>query len=80
MDHMRYAENPRHKDVGYGNVFRFYRNALRRRGIVRDEINWHFHPYSVTRNPLHAATCYANSYDTLLEIIGRRILEMNGFR
>jgi len=79
MDHMRYADNPRHKDVGYGNVFRFYRNALRRRGITRDEINWHFHPYSVTRNPLHAATSYVGSYNTLAEIIGRRILEDDWF-
>ncbi|SBW09736.1 conserved hypothetical protein [uncultured Alphaproteobacteria bacterium] len=75
MDHMRYGENPRHKDVGYGNVFRFYRAALRRHGVGQDEINWHFHPLSLTRNPLHAATSFANSQDVLLEIIARRILE-----
>ncbi len=79
MDHMRYAENPRHKDVGYGNVFRFYRNALRRHGAERDEIDWHFHPLSLTRNPLHAATSFANSQDVLLEIIARRILEDDWF-
>lgn len=79
MDHMRYGDNPRHKDVGYGNVFRFYRNALRRRGESHDEINWHFHPLSVTRSPLHAATSYVNSYDVLTEILGRRILEDDWF-
>src|ERR1043166_8622887 len=36
MDHMRYADNPRHKDVGYGNVFRFYRQRLAETGNERD--------------------------------------------
>ncbi len=79
MDHMRYGENPRHKDVGYGNVFRFYRDALRRHSAVCDELNWHFHPLSITRNPLHAATSFANSQDVLLEILARRILEDGWF-
>ena len=75
MDHMHYAKNPRHKDVGYGNVFRFYRDQLLEHGNQGDEINWHFHPVSVTRNPLHAATSYINSYHLLVEILSRRILE-----
>jgi len=79
MDHIGYSENPRHKDVGYGNVFHFYQRKLNESGGNRDEINWHFHPLSLTRNPLHAATSYLNSYDVLLQILCRRIIEDNWF-
>jgi hypothetical protein len=79
MDHMGYLTNPRHKDVGYGNIFRFYREMLRETGSVQDEINWHFHPVSLTGDPLHAATSYTNSYGVLNEILCRRILEDSWF-
>jgi len=79
MDHMGYAENPRHKDVGYGNIFRFYRSKLKEFGSMQDEINWHFHPLSLTKNPINAATSYLNSYEVLTQIICRRILEDNWF-
>ncbi len=79
MDHMRYAENPRRKDVGYGHIFRFYRSILAETDSSRDEINWHFHPRSLTGHPLHAATSYVNSYDLLFEILCRRILEDEWF-
>jgi hypothetical protein len=79
MDHMQYADNPRHKDVGYGNVFRFYRRMLEETGSRADELNWHFHPVSITGHPLHAATSYTNSYALLNEILCRRILEDGWF-
>jgi hypothetical protein len=79
VDHMRYADNPRRKDVGYGKVFRFYREILVESGSTQDELNWHFHPVSITGDPLHAATSYANSYSLLIEILSRRILEDRWF-
>ena len=79
MDHMGYVENPRHKDVGYGNVFRFYRDILAETGSKQDELNWHFHPVAVTGNALNAATSYTNSYALLNEILCRRILEDGWF-
>lgn len=79
MDHMHYPENLRHKDVGYGNVFRFYRDVLDETGSIQDELNWHFHPVSIIGNPLHAATSYTNSYAALNEILCRRILEDGWF-
>jgi hypothetical protein len=78
MDHIGYLDNPRHKDVGYGNVFRFYKNKLAETESLQDEINWHFHPLSFTGNPLQAATSYVNSYETLVQILCRRIL-LEGF-
>jgi hypothetical protein len=79
MDHMGFSDNPRHKDIGYGNVFRFYKSKIEETKSFFDEINWHFHPLSITRNPLHAATSYLNSYDILLNIISRRIIEDEWF-
>lgn len=79
MDHIGLIENPRRKDLGYGNIFRFYRQMLIESGSDRDEINWHFHPLSLARNPLHAATSYANNYSLLNEILCRRILEDQWF-
>lgn len=79
MDHIGYFDNPRHKDVGYGNVFRFYRSKLIESGSRQDDLNWHFHPLSLTRNLLQAATSYVNSYDVLVQILCRRILEDNWF-
>ena len=75
MDHLHYVDNPRHKDVGYGNVFRFYREILAETHSAHDELNWHFHPMSLAGNPLQAATSYLNSYGVLIEILCRRILE-----
>ncbi len=79
VDHMGFGENPRHKDLGYGNVFRFYRRTLNETCSDRDELNWHFHPLSITRNPLAAATSYLNSMDLLLQIWCRRIIDDNWF-
>ena len=79
MDHMGFSDNPRHKDIGYGNVFRFYKSKIEETKSKCDEINWHFHPLSITRNPLNAATSYVNSYDILLNIICRRIIEDEWF-
>ena len=79
MDHIGYFDNPRQKDVGYGNIFRFYKSKLLESASLQDEINWHFHPLSLTRNPLNAATSFVNSYDILSQILCRRILEDKWF-
>lgn len=79
MDHVGYSENPRRKDIGFGNVFRFYRDKLNETSSVNDEINWHFHPLSFSRNPLQCATSYENSYDVMLQILSRRIIDEGWF-
>ena len=79
VDHMNYLNNPRHKDVGYGNVFRFYRSILDETNNTWDELNWHFHPVSVNGGPISSATSYLNSYSVLTEILCRRILEDGWF-
>ncbi len=79
MDHAGYSDNPRRKDTGYGNVFRFYRDILEEFHCEFDEINWHFHPLSFSRNPLQCATSYVNSYDVLNQILCRRMIDENWF-
>lgn len=79
MDHAGYIGNPRNKDIGFGNVFKFYKNIIKETNSNQDEINWHYHPLSFDRNPLKCATNYFNSYDILNEIISRRIIDHNWF-
>ena len=79
MDHVGYATNPRNKALGYGAVFRFYRDAVQRQGQGEDEINWHFHPVFPDGDPLKAATSYTNSYAQLNQILARRLVEEGWF-
>jgi hypothetical protein len=78
LDHVGITANPRRKAVGYGVVFRHYRERTVANGGI-DEINWHFHPLSIDSNPLAFATSYANNAPLLLEMIARRIVEDGWF-
>jgi hypothetical protein len=78
MDHAGYSSNPRLKDTAYGAVIRFYKEKIKQTQSVHDEINWHFHPLSFSRNPLQCATSYVNSYDVLMQVLARRIID-DGF-
>ena len=75
LDHLGYSSNPRNKDLGYGKVFHKYREFIKKYHANSDEINWHFHPLSLTRKPLAAATSFSNSNDILLSTIAKRILD-----
>ncbi|WP_194792898.1 hypothetical protein [Caenimonas koreensis] len=79
MDHVGYASNPRNKAMGYGEVFRFYRDAVQRAGLGVDEINWHFHPLFPDGDPLKAATSYTNTYAQLNQILARRLIDEGWF-
>ncbi len=79
VDHIGVVDNPRSKDLGYGRIFHHYRDRLSSKENSRDEINWHFHPLSLTRKSTHAASSYVNSYPILHEIVTRRIIEDNWF-
>lgn len=77
-DHVGYESNPRHKDVGYHNIFDYYRSALKRHNADRDGIYWHFHPMSFYRESHRCATSYVNS-PHLYETLCRRIIERKYF-
>ena len=79
VDHLGLIENPRKKDYGYGKIFRHYKSKLKELDCINDEINWHFHPISITGGALHAASSYLNNYNLLIQILCRRILDDNWF-
>ena len=79
LDHLGYTENPRKKDLGYGKIFHKYQYFINKYHASSDELNWHFHPLSSTRQPLAAATSFSNSMDILLPTIARRILDDEWF-
>ena len=79
MDQIGYRDNPRCKDIGYGKIFNFYKSKLLESQSKQDEINWHFHPLSLTRSSIHSATSYVNSYDVLIQILCRRIIDEHWF-
>jgi len=79
MDHVGLNSNPRHKDLGYGNVYNHYLGKLDEFSGSDHELNWHFHPLSLTKNPTQAATSYVNNIDILNQIICRRIIDNGWF-
>lgn len=76
VDHFL-KHNPRKKTVGYGKIFNFYKKIINKNEV--DEINWHFHPESINKNPLAAATSYNNSMQNLLYCFSRRIIDNKWF-
>ncbi len=79
VDHIGFKKNPRKKIYGYGKIFRFYKKILKEKNCKNDEINWHFHPKSLTAHPTSNATSYNNSMRELVYIISRRIIEDDWF-
>lgn len=79
LDHVGYTKNPRRKAIGYGTVFEFYKNKVAATGSSTDELNWHFHPLSFTRDPTQCATSYVNSYDVLVQVLARRVIDHGWF-
>ena len=79
VDHINLNKNPRSKIIGYGRVFEFYKNILKKLENKSDDIYWHFHPRSISNNALQAATSYYNSMSTLIDIICKRIIKHQWF-
>jgi len=79
IDHAGFGNNPRHRDLGFGNVFRRYREMLATYGCHRDALHWHFHPVAFSRDAHISATSYTNSYPVLNEILARRVIDHGWF-
>lgn len=46
MDHVGYEYNPRHRDMGYHNIYDRYLEILDKYGRYKDDVQFHFHPMS----------------------------------
>ena len=80
MDHVGFTVNPRHRDMGYLNIFEHYESILDETEANKiDEVNWHFHPVSFDKKANTCATSYENCYDTLHQIISRRLIDKMWF-
>jgi len=80
MDHVGFApENPRHRDIGYHNIYDFYNYLLKAKYADQDRIHWHFHPLSFYKQVHISATCYDNSMPVLHQIISRRLIDKSFF-
>lgn len=75
VDHIGLLDNPRRRSYGYGIIFDHYQ----RRASYGDEINWHFHPLSLKRDPVSGASSFLNSWNVLSEILCRRVLDHRWF-
>jgi hypothetical protein len=80
MDHTGFTLNPRHRIMGYLNVFDHYLDLLKEtNSLPKDEVHWHFHPVHLRKQANICATSYENSYYEIHQIICRRIIERNWF-
>ncbi len=50
LDHVGYENNPRHRDIGYHNIFDHYREFINNTPKCPDAVHWHFHPMSTYRD------------------------------
>ena len=79
LDHINYLSNPREKALGHSVIFNYYKNLVGSHPNYRDEIQWHFHPKSITLNSIAAATSYSNSMSEILEILTRKVVDDKWF-
>jgi len=80
MDHVGFVpENPRHRDIGYHNIYDFYNNLIKIKNADADRIHWHFHPLSFYKQVHISATCYDNSMPVLHQILCRRLIDKSFF-
>lgn len=79
MDHENYQPNPRKKAIGRGVIHRHYQEFIDRFSNVRDEIQYHFHPSSVSENPVGAATNYSNSLQRINTDLAMRLITFDWF-
>jgi len=80
MDHVGFNDvNPRHRDIGFHNIYEFYNYMIASTNSFQDSIHWHFHPVSITKKAHIPATCYDNCMPILHQIISRRLIDKNSF-
>jgi 2-hydroxy-3-keto-5-methylthiopentenyl-1-phosphate phosphatase len=80
MDHVGFETNPRHRDLGYLNIYDHYVDILSQtQSLEKDAIQWHFHPVHHTKRANFYATSYENCYTELHQILSRRLIDRNWF-
>ena len=78
VDHVGYEDNPRRRDMGFHNIFDFYRRKLETAECKQDMIQWHYHPIPISKKAHTQGTQYVYS-SRITEILARRIIERKWF-
>lgn len=78
-DHVGFEINPRHRDLGYHNIFDRYKAIVERTPQARhDSLEWHFHPVSIKREAHRCATrCFGS--DEIFQVLCRRLIDREFF-
>ena len=80
MDHVGYDTNPRHRDIGYLNVFDHYQRIMDETDSTDiDDIQWHVHAMHYKKQANLTAYCYENCYELIHQMLCRRIIDRNFF-
>ena len=77
-DHVGFEINPRRRDMGYHNIFDYYKESINKFDIDGNTIQFLFHPMSTYKEAHRCATSYINSPE-LYQILCRRIIERQWF-
>jgi len=77
VDHVGYDVNPRKKDIGYHNIFDFYREFIRDTKAP-DALHWHFHPTHHRKISHLNVNTYLRD-NKIFKILARRIIERDWF-
>lgn len=80
LDHVGFwGNNPRRRDVGYGNVYNHYYNLLKRKNqLGKDMLQFHYHALPFNGDYNYAGTAYVNS-NNLFTILARKIIDNHFF-
>lgn len=80
LDHVGFETNPRHRDMGYLNIYDHYMEIFNQLEDCQiDAVEWHFHPIHYKKQANISATSYDNNLEILYQILCRRLIERNYF-
>lgn len=79
LDHVGFETNLRHRDMGFGNIFRRYIKILGQENLRKDGIYWHFHPVSFYKEAHISKASQIGSVDLFFQILARRLFEFKWF-
>ena len=79
MDHIGFSSNPRRRDMGYHAIFEHYREILQLHNRNdMDELQWHFHPVSFTREAHKSSNNYSYTNEHI-QVLSRRVIDYGWF-
>jgi len=79
LDHIGLSSNPRKKALGFNVVHSYYLDKILENLVLQDELQLHYHPKSISGNPIGTSTSYLNSTPELIEIMARRLIDFEWF-